>query len=220
MKPSRAVLGVTLIALLACPMWAAGQPVTAVGLPRAEASGLVGWFSANEEQVKAHDDWYHRSWSADVSIGYYWTEHLKTEITGGMTSEGELWGVRISPLGGVYSPVVHQFSTRAVGIGQQYQFGHNAWFHPYLGGGVALEWVRQTEEREPTYQFGRSGSSPFLIEPARTIGPKTDARARPFVNSGFKAYMTERSFFRSDVRVAFEHDVKDVGLRVGFGVDF
>ena len=220
MKPSRAVIGVVLTAFLACPMWAAGQPVTTVGFPRADASGLVGWFSAHEGQVTAYDNWYHRSWSADMTIGYYWTEHLKTEIDGGMTSEAELWGERPSPRNGVYLPVIHQFSTRAVRVGQQYQFGHNAWFHPYLGGGIALQWVRHTEEREPTYQYGRSGSPPLLVESARTIGPETDVLARPFLNGGFKAYMTERSFFRSDLRVAFTHQVKDLGLRVGFGFDF
>ena len=214
------VVGTAFIALLACPMWAAGQSVTPTTVRRTDVSGLLGWFSANERQVKASDDWYHRSWSADLTIGHYWTEHLKTELYGGMTSEDKLWGDRTFLLSGVYSPVIHQFSTHVVGIGQQYQFGHNGWFHPYLGGGVAVEWVRHTEAGEPTYQYGRSGSSPLLVEPGRTIGPRTNVRALPFVDGGFKAYMTERSFFRSDLRVAFEHDVKDIGLRVGFGFDF
>ena len=38
--------------------------------------------------------------------------------------------------------------------------------------------------------------------------------------SGLKAYMTERTFFRSDVRMTFRGGPDEVLLRVGFGIDF
>ena len=48
----------------------------------------------------------------------------------------------------------------------------------------------------------------------------TSTEVRPFVATGFKAYMTQRAFFRSDVRVGVRDGVDEVLLRFGFGVDF
>jgi hypothetical protein len=45
-------------------------------------------------------------------------------------------------------------------------------------------------------------------------------RIVPFAATGFKAYLAQRAFFRSDLRFAFRDGLEDVLLRFGFGVDF
>jgi hypothetical protein len=187
-------------------------------LPRVDASLSVGWSGTNQRLAITADNWYHTRNGA-LSLGYYWTEHLKTEVDASLTSEGQLWGRRFVAEG-TYAYVTHRFSTRDVTLAQQYQFGHNARFHPFVGAGVAFEWVRHIEEHQPLYQILRTAPYSVLIEPARTIGPTTELQAVPFVSTGFKGYFNERGFFRSDLYVGFRGGVRYVTLRSGFGFDF
>ena len=40
------------------------------------------------------------------------------------------------------------------------------------------------------------------------------------LGAGFKAYVTQRAFLRSDVRFLFSDRLEEALLRFGFGVDF
>jgi hypothetical protein len=204
---------------------AAGQEAVRFSPPRVDTAAYVGWFGANKSELDGYDDWYKGVWHASVSSGYYWTEHHKTEVEFSGTSGGEIYEfpgpfnpTTINP-----GPVGHEFSTTRVALSQQYQFFHNAFFHPTIGGGVALTW--ETTEREIPPVFARDpilpGQIPVIreLEPARTEGPETTLRTMAFATTGFKAYFTERAFFRSDVHVMFTDRVEDVTLRFGFGMD-
>jgi hypothetical protein len=207
---------------------AAGQEPVNYSLPRVDAAAYVGWFGANKSELDGYDDWYKRVWHGGLSSGYYWTEHLKTEVDFSVTSRGEIYEIP-SPADITtfvnLGPIGHEFSTKRLALGQHYQFFHNAFFHPAIGGGVALTW--ETTERELPPVFARGPAPPGSqipttrqIEPPRTEGPDTRLRAMAFAATGFKAYFVERGFFRSDLRVMFTDRVEDVTLRFGFGVDF
>ncbi len=58
------------------------------------------------------------------------------------------------------------------------------------------------------------------LRPAVTIGPTTTLQARPYVEAGFKTYLSARVFFRGDARVLVHGGVDEVLLRCGFGFDF
>lgn len=207
---------------------AAAQAVPAFRPPRADAAAYLGWFGANKSELNGYDDWYKRVWHGSLSAGYYWTEHLKTELDVGGTTRGEIYEIpRPADLAtGVNQGAIdHEFSTRRLTVGQHYQFFHNAFFHPTIGGGVALTW--ETTERESPPVFVRDSTVPGgqiptirQVEPARTEGPDTRLRTMAFAATGFKAYLATRAFFRSDLRVTFTDRVEDVTLRFGFGVDF
>ncbi len=206
---------------------AAGQEAVPFSLPFADTAAYVGWFGANKSELDGYDDWYKRVWHGGLSSGYYWTEHLKTEVAFSATSRGEIYEIpRPADIatGASLGPVGHEFSTKRLALGQHYQFFHNAFFHPTIGGGVALTW--ETTERELPPVFARDpvrpGQVPVIrqIEPGRTEGPDTKLRTMAFAATGFKAYFTERAFFRSDVQVMFTDRVEDVTLRFGFGMDF
>lgn len=196
--------------------------------PRGDAAAYFGWFGANKSELNGYDDWYKRVWYGGLSGGYYWTEHLKTEIDFAGTSRGEIYEIPAppDPATGVFSGTIdHEFSTRRVTLGQHYQFLHNAWFHPMLGGGLALTW--ETTERTLPPVFVRAPVGPDgRLQPIRPVelerheGPETRLRTMAFAAAGFKAYVASRGFFRSDLRVMFGDRVEDVTVRFGFGFDF
>jgi hypothetical protein len=208
----------TLVGLSSQAALAVAQDRAAPQLPRGDVSWSVGLSATNERPANSYDDWY-RVWNGTLSVGYYWTEHLKTEVDAGLTSEGRLWGTRVLP-GGAYSQVAHLFSTRSVTFAQQYQFGHNSRFHPHLAIGIAFEWLRHTEDREPAYLITRVPPYSVILEPAQTVGPMTRTEAVPFVGGGFKGYFSERVFFRSDLGIGLRGGIRRVTLDSGFGVDF
>jgi hypothetical protein len=194
--------------------------------PRADAAAYAGWFGANKSELDGYDDWYKGVWHSGVSAGYYWTEHLKTEVEFSGTTTGEIYELPtpFDPTATVTAgPIGHEFSTTRLALSQHYQFFHNAFFHPTIGGGVALTW--ETTEREIPPVFAREpippGQIPVIrqLQPARTEGPDTTLRTMAFATTGFKAYFTERAFFRSDLHVMFTDRVEDVTLRFGFGMD-
>jgi outer membrane protein W len=208
-----------LAAVLRQPGLAAAQAGQALPeLPRWDISSLVGVSGTREKRANPYDDWYH-TWNGALSGGYYWTENLKTEVSAALTSEGRIWGSALGP-GGNYGPVTHLFSTRSMTVAQHYQFGHNARFHPFLSAGVAIEWVRHTEERQPIYVSLRTPPYSIVVQPSRTIGPTTDVQAVPVIGGGFKGYFNERVFFRSHLGIGFRRGVRHVTVRSGFGVDF
>jgi hypothetical protein len=82
-----------------------------------------------------------------------------------------------------------------VGAGLSWQFFENQWFHPSLGGGLDV-----VGERE--------------------AGVGTTTTVRPFVSTGFKWYVNERAFARSDFRVSFyDGAAAHVTWTAGLGVD-
>src|SRR5262249_39785554 len=112
------------------------------------------------------------------------------------------------------------FRTPRVTLSERYQFGRNQWLHPHVGLGVDLTWETTTEELPAITAFDPQLRQSREIVPEREIGPNTRRLVRPFAETGFKLYMTPRSFFRSDVRFVVRKGIDEVLLRFGFGVDF
>jgi outer membrane protein W len=183
---------------------------------RADASGSFGWLNADKSNLtpdRDGNDWYNTSAYGGVSFGWYWTDHLKTEIEAGVSSAADVnvytSGVIDGRLNTIYS--TYTFSTSRLGIGQQYQFYRNVWFHPFVGAGLDLTWER-SRRRDEFYSAAPVRNQPFPTE--------TDLLVRPFATLGFKAYFTQKAFFRTDMRLAFDKGVDEALLRFGFGVDF
>ncbi len=147
------------------------------------------------------------------SFGWYWTDHLKTEIEAGVSSAADLRVYTPAFIDGRPSTIysTYTFSTSRFGIGQQYQFYRNVWFHPFVGAGLDLTWERASRTDE-FIRWCLSVTKPFPTE--------TDLLVRPFATLGFKVYFTPRAFFRTDMRLAFDNGVNEALLRFGLGVDF
>jgi hypothetical protein len=85
---------------------------------------------------------------------------------------------------------------------------------------VDLTWETTREERAPIIVYDIEARTGRHVAPAQNFGPDVDLVVRPFAAVGFKAYMTPRSFFRSDMRFTIRDGVDEVLWRFGFGVDF
>lgn len=197
-------------------------------IARWDVTGTLGWFNADKSDNtrESYNEWYNSSLYGGIGAGWYWTDHHKTEIDFGATTVGDVYTTTYTT-----TPVVigtqqtfttsrSFFSTRRLTLSEQYQAYRNAWFHPHLAAGVDLTWEKSREERSPTVLFDNTGRTPREIRPAETIGPDVDLTVRPFAAVGFKAYLTQRGFFRSDMRFTFKDGIDEVLWRFGFGVDF
>ena len=190
-------------------------------ISRGDVTGSLGWFNADKGEVFEYDTWYNRSAFAGITFGWYWTDHLKTEIDGGLSSEAErdVYLRRVVNNRQTASESTFRFSTRRVAIGQQYQFFRNAWFHPYVAAGIDLTWEAIEQSDGPEIIFDTNGRT-AEVRPPVVHPDRTEQHTRPFGAFGFKAYLTPRSFFRTDTKLVFQDGVDEVLFRFGFGVDF
>jgi hypothetical protein len=227
MKPL--LLLVTTVLSCAAPVTVLAQTVTAVTLqaldpPRWDVSGDIGWLSSNKSEIGPEwDDWTDNVLGGAL-IGRYLTDHFKTELRLSAASASRLYEEQRVVVPGEPFPIFrlreHHFQKTSVAAGAQYQFFHNQWFHPNLGGGVEI--VRERDRQyTPPWQvpIRLPGQPPIVVPEARTETTVT-WRARPFAAAGFKWYVSQRAFTRSDVRVSFNgRGVADAAWTAGIGVD-
>ena len=207
----------TVVLLLTPPGASAQTPTEPPALPHFDLTGSLGWYGARENVPRSYGSWYGGSLSRSIAVGSYWTEHLKSEIEVGWTGLGQRYAEHpdASFESRTYGPALHTFSTTTIVGTQRYQFGHNAMFHPDVAVGASIEWVHHGGELGPLYS-----TSGTVVQPRRPMPPRTDRRYNAFVSSGFKAYVTQRVFVRTDVRVGFRRELTHILLNAGLGMDF
>jgi opacity protein-like surface antigen len=188
---------------------------------RWDLGGLAGWRGVSKApDAAAFDDWYEVA-SFGAAAGYYWTTHLKTEVDFSTTAEGNVFIQQPISVPGQTFPTFrfgeHRFRSTSVSGGLVYQFFENAWFHPFVGAGVegSRERGRLSLQEQPSCE--RTPCMPVPLPLQTTIS----STARPFLAVGFKLYVSERAFIRSDLRSTLWTDgAEAVHWRAGMGVDF
>src|SRR4029078_924169 len=138
---------------------------------------------------------------------WYWTDHLKTQVDFGAGTEGQQYRYEPIVINGQTTGASSRFHVRqqSVAVSQQYQFFRNQWFHPHVGAGVNLARETTTETYDPVTAFDSTARITRVLSPARTEGTEHGFVARPFLETGFKAYLTQKAFFTGDVRTMFRH---------------
>jgi hypothetical protein len=199
------------------------QPASAPEqVTRADVTATASWLAVKEESGGpfSHSQWHHTLFGG-AGAGVYWNDHWKTEVDLGAGGESTHFSNQQLIVDGLpaFATTESTFSRRIVGVSQQYQFFRNAWFHPHVAAGAEVIWERITDVRRPVVIFDRPGPG-RVLQPEVVDGPRTDVSVHPFVATGFKAYMTPRGFFRSDIRLGFREGIDEVQVRFGFGVDF
>lgn len=190
--------------------------------PRGDAVGIAAWQLADTGDTGpyANTRW-DGAFFGGAGAGVYWTEHHKTELDFGASTSTSGFHARQIVVDG--HPALEswtlRFSRRTLGISQHYQFFRNAWFHPHVAAGVNVTWERRVEDYQPLTIY-EPNRPPRFVRGPRSEGPRTETTLRPFVATGFKAYVSERAFFRTDMRIAFRGAPDESHVRVGFGVDF
>lgn len=200
---------------------AAAAQETPVQPTRGDVHFVIGWQNLRREQPQNSNDWVNAIFYGGTGLGWYWTDHMKTQIDFGAGTEGRQYRYEqeFSPNAPFQSSEL-TLSARSVAIGQQYQFFRNQWFHPHVGAGVEIARETTTEHYDPVFVFDNAARTTRTLVPARTEGPDHRVVARPFLQTGFKAYMSRRSFFTTDARVMIRGGIDEVLFRLGFGIDF
>ena len=190
--------------------------------PRWDAAGQAGWFGANKTTIAPDwNDWSEAAVFA-ASAGYYFTPNFKIEIGAATTTTGEVES--LEQIGGGTFPTFrsrrHRFRSTTVSTVLAYQFLDNAWFHPFVGVGIEARRERVRIDAQP-YFAPLPGGRPGVLIPGPPSEVATTYAARPLVTVGFKWYVSERVFVRSDIRSTFSTDrAESAEWRAGFGFDF
>jgi hypothetical protein len=218
------LLAVCLTAAVTANAQETRQTVTLVppGTPRWDAAAHVTWLGEQRRfESDAGDRWFGVAAGGGI-VGYHWTTHLKTELDISTATEGEIYSYEAVFLPGAATPLFvqrdHEFRISTVSAGLSGQFLENAWFHPFVGAGIEL--VHEREVIETAFP-------PFSPRDPRAIGlvPQSERelryRARPYAATGFKAYVSERAFVRTDLRTSWSGEgLAALAWRTGVGVDF
>ena len=211
-----------LLAALICgaaPALAAAQTPPAL-LPANDTIIAIGWAGSDHE---IHDQ---RRWQGSLLValsgGHYWTDHLKTEFDAGWNG-GRLDDVyeTIERQGShTYALWDYRADDIRIGVSQLYQFGRNAWIHPYVGVGADI--VRRQTALDRAAQsrtvFLQNRTIPVNIPAASER--KTTVFAHAVLKSGLKMYVTEKAFFNTELKFGLRRDVDHLVWKLGMGVDF
>jgi hypothetical protein len=191
---------------------------------RWDAAAHVTWLGERRPDESIQwDPWFNLA-SGGGSVGYYWTPHFKTEFDVSTSTEGEKYSVELIPIPGATAPLFlqrdHEFRVTTASAGLIGQFYENAWFHPFLGAGIELTHERERIETALPIVPPRDPRAPSIIPP-----PPTETRvrygARPYASTGFKVYVSEHAFIRTDIRTSWSADgLAALAWRSGVGVDF
>ena len=198
---------------------------------RSDLAGHVGWLGSNKANIGDEwNDWYNAA-SFGVAAGHYLTPHFKIEAQATASRQGRIYSQESIVVPGaafpIFRPREHFFAAQTFSAGVSHQCFENQWFHPFIGAG--LETVRETHRIDTPQQFisGRPDPATPLVPPAGQIVPATTGptevswAARPYLATGFKWYVTERGFVRSDVRSSFSRrGAEHIVWSGGAGFDF
>ena len=201
------------------PAWAAAQ-TEPVALPRNDVIVSSGWAGA-EHDTRDQRRW-HGNLLVGVSGGHYWTDHLKTEIEASWNSPQthQIYEPLERQGGYTYALSDYRAHDIRVGVAQLYQFGRNAWAHPYIG--IGADVVRRTTsvERLPQSRtvFVQNRNLPVDIPAVNERGTTTVAQA--VFKTGVKMYVAEKTFFTTEVKFGVRRDIEHAVWKIGMGIDF
>lgn len=190
-------------------------------LARGDVTATAGRLAVNVANLDSYDDW-HGQGLFTAGAGWYWTDHLKTDVEIGGTTKARTYAATPVVIGGQPHVASSQitFSSKRLALLQRYQFGRNEWFHPNVGAGLEVVSRSKSVRQDPVWVYDQVTRQSRLLIPAVQQERQKDAEARALAVAGFKAYVTRRAFFLGDFRVAFTDRPEDALLRFGVGVDF
>ena len=194
--------------------------------PKVEVGASVGILSARPGGDVGHEDPYMDEWYGSGryagSISYYWTKHLKTEFEHQWSNEGWLNFMEYARINGkpysTHGLTFHQLQQSSLKM--VWQFGDNAWVHPYVSGGAVVDIEQRHYQVEPFYDFSPRGER-ILVRNGIDTGRGTEVRIGATVGGGVKMYVSKNAFFNTGVigTVSMPR-ARSVSLVVGFGFDF
>ena len=215
----RTVLALVVACLVGSPVSAQTTGVTLqpADFARWDAAFHLGWLGVNKAEIAPEWNNWNGTASFGGSGGYYLTPHVKVALDIARGTQGRIYSYT-NYIGG--RPRQDEFRTMTLTGTIAYQFLDNAWVHPFVGAGIDV--VRETARVTlPQYVFWPSPTVPMVVVPPQPGDWQSSVDARPMLTAGFKGYVSERAFLRSELRAAFSSKrTESVEWRSGFGFDF
>ncbi len=219
------ILGLVAVAIAVTPAAGLCQTHT-TPVARVDVSASIGTASIGRAGGFEYTDWS-QSFFRGAGAGFYWTDHAKSEVEIGWLGESNRYGSDTTVQFPDAPPYVRAYAAQdyrdlTVSVAQSYQFGHNAWFHPFLSAGVDVD--RQREEtRRPaqivSVPLARGGYQNVSVPAANRT--ENTVTVRPFGTAGFKTYFSDRTFFRGELKLGFGSSrIEQVAWKAGVGIDF
>src|SRR3954454_6119844 len=108
-------------------------------LARGDLAGTAGWLAVNRPEFDTYNRWHGEGFFT-VGAGWYWTDHLKTDVELGASTESTAYSAVTVDIGAQQhiAPSIVTFSSTRVALTQRYQFRRNEWFHPSVGAGIDI----------------------------------------------------------------------------------
>ena len=127
------------VCLAAQPAGAQDRPIVTLAAtdpPKWDAAGHIGWRATDKSGVAAEWNEWASAASFGVSVGYHWTAHLKTELDLATTTTSDVYvqTTVVTPPTVLFRSGEYHFRASSLSGLFLYQFGENAWFHPFVGG--------------------------------------------------------------------------------------
>jgi hypothetical protein len=189
--------------------------------PRWDASGSAGWFgrSRTSSETVLGDTWSNAG-SFAASLGYHWTPHLKIEGEVATSSTANFYTFETLTAPDrlpTFRSSEHGVKTTSATGRVVYQFLDNRWVHPFVTAGVEVARDRDRIETRIPPIAPASPFSPPLVE----LTTRTTSSVHPVFGGGFKFYVAERAFIRTDTRFSFDRDgLANSSWVAGMGFDF
>jgi hypothetical protein len=206
----------------ALPAGAQTRPVVSLAPPDPtvwDAAGYAGARSANNPDLSLGSNQWSNAGAISASIGRLWMGHLKPELDLAATPEARQFVQSTfgTPDGPTFRFGERRFTTASLSGSVLYQFGENAWLHPFLGGGFSVT----RDDAHLTLQEQAACVRPPCALTPLAVQDRVSYDLRPFLTGGFKWYVGERAFIRGDVRSAWSSSrAESLVWRVGVGTDF
>ena len=206
----------SLSAILAlAPDASAQQPVPVTAIGRWDVAGQLALLNRNKSELGSRWDHWYEAPLIQGSAGHYWTPHFKTELeiaTSGQGTIGVEENLRYRE---------HMLRESTVGATAVYQFLDNQWVHPFVGAGLEVARERHVAESLPSsIERFPTTALPLTLRPIPAID-NVSYSMRPLVTGGFKFYVSQRAFVRTEVRTSFSTDRPlAIQWRGGVGIDF
>ena len=194
-----------------------------VAIPRQDVSLGIGWVGS---ATRTGD---YETWDGGLSIaagaGHYWTDHLKTDIEALWQSRANTYRYEEIQVGQqrVSAQFFNRVSDRRVSLGQTYQFGRNAWVHPYAGAGVDIirRYAILDRPAQTAYGYNQpAGRPPTQVVLAAQSERSARTLAAAFLRAGLKMYSSERAFFLTEFKLGFGPEFDHALWKLGMGFDF
>jgi len=203
----------------------AGQSDPPSSFKKFDVGFNAAWMEANPGTINEppYDDWYGTGRYA-VTIGHYWTEHLKTEFEYAQAQQGSRFVLQYTRFPGspytfpYYLEGFHRLEQGSIRM--VWQFGDNSWVHPYVSGGVVGERDRQRVHAEQQYisPTGRIDDRRLFAEFAS--GPTYENNLGVTVGAGAKFYVSRNAFINAGANWTNSYHSKTLHLFTGIGIDF